>query len=153
MPHVDSTTHLDAAPDAVWAAVMRPALLMHVAAPRARFVPVDPPVLPERWAPGAYVVDVYLAGVLYAGRQTIGLSFDAAGPVRRLRDDGYGTLTGRWTHVIEVAPDPAGGTLYRDTVTINAGPLTWAVALFARRFFAHRQRRLRAAAGRGFADL
>jgi len=59
-----------------------------------------------------------------------------------IRDDGRGALVARWDHLIEIVPE-AAGTRYTDTVTIEAGWRTPFVAVFARVFYAHRQRRWR----------
>jgi hypothetical protein len=57
-------------------------------------------------------------------------------------------MIGRWDHWITVEPDGEGGTLYRDSVEIDAGFLTPLVGMFAHLFYCHRQRRWRGLADR-----
>jgi ligand-binding SRPBCC domain-containing protein len=136
------STHLAAPPEEVWALLMRPATLEHVAAPLLRFRPEGPP-LPERWQEGAWRVRLRGPLGLPLGWQEIRVSFpEAPPPMRRLRDAGRGALAHRWDHVIEIVPEGAG-TRYTDRVTVEAGWLTPAIRLFARIFYAHRQRRWR----------
>jgi hypothetical protein len=147
---VEIAAMLDTAPDRVWAEVQRPALLMHVAAPMVRFRPVDPAALPDVWGDGPHVLSMALGGVLPLGRQVIDISRPApSGAVRFLRDDGSSAQVRRWDHLISVAPE-RDGTRYVDRVEIEAGWRTPVVAAFARRFYRHRQRRLRALAAAGF---
>jgi hypothetical protein len=129
------------------ALVATPALLNHIAAPLLRFVPIDPPVLPEVWGERRYHVRVMLGGLLPLGRQWIDISRHG-GPDGgfRMRDNGSGDLARRWDHWITITPDDAGGCAYTDDVEIDAGLLTPLVWSFAKLFYAHRQRRWRALA-------
>lgn len=141
-------TRLPASPDAVWERLQSPALLKHVAAPVLTFRAIDPPVLPERWSPGRYRVAMRFLGVLPLGRQDVVISFPETHPeapsgARIVRDAGSGQLVKTWDHWIFVSPHPKGGTAYADRVEIRAGLLTPFVALFARGFYAWRQRRWR----------
>jgi len=145
-------TRLPCSPTEAWERVQRPALLEHVAAPWIRFRPVDPPRLPERWAPGTYRVAMQLLGVVPLGEQDIGVRFPESHPeappgARILRDAGSGRLGKTWDHWIFIAPHPEGGTLYVDRVEVGAGVLTPVVALFARGFYAWRQHRWRQLVG------
>lgn len=150
MTVVELTTDLAAPPDRVWDEVCRPRLLLHVARGFVSFRPVDPPAWPDRWAPGEHLVALRLWGVLPLGRQVIAITLPPAPPGERaLRDNGRSRLVRRWDHWIHVAPGPAGAR-YADRVTIEAGWLTRPVATFARAFYRHRQRRLRALAATGF---
>jgi hypothetical protein len=115
----------------------------------ASFLAVSRPVvefrgmLPVAWKPGCYRVSMYLFGFLPIGWQEIGISFPAAEPGSfRLRDDGRGPLIRRWDHNV-TARSEGSDTVYRDSIDIDAGLLTPIVWLFARLFFAHRQRRWR----------
>ncbi|KIT16509.1 hypothetical protein [Jannaschia aquimarina] len=138
------STRLGAEPDRVWEEVNSPRLLLFVAAPMIRFRPVDPPVFAERWADGPHEVEMYLFGRIPLGLQVIDISRPAAaGGKWRLRDNGRSASIPRWDHLIEVAAG-RDGTIYSDTVTIEAGWRTPLVAAFAKRFYAHRQRRWRA---------
>lgn len=147
---IELETVLEAHPDRVWSELRRPRLLFHVAAPVIRFRPRRPRIFPEIWRDGTYVAAIRLYGVLPLGPQTIVISYpEPSGGTRRLRDDGYGGVIRRWDHLMEVAPHP-DGTLYRDTVAVEAGWLTRPVAAFARFYYSHRQRRWRALVAAGF---
>jgi len=143
MPTIELTTHLKAAPEMVSTEIMRPALLLHVSAPILRFKPVEPPVLPERWSDGEYRLSMRFLGILPLGRQIVGLETQPMrGDIWSIRDNGRGTMIRNWDHWIEVSPE-GDGTRYTDRVTVEAGLLTPFIVLFARIFYAHRQRRWR----------
>ena len=155
---VELTARLDCAPEEAWRHVRTSALLDHVAAPLIVFRPSDGRPFPKLWTEGEHRAWMWLGGVLPIGWQVIGIEFPENEPGRyRLRDNGYGPLIRRWDHWIVVESDGneagGGGTLYRDTVHIDAGLLTPLVAGFARLFYGHRQRRWRALARDGFAPL
>jgi hypothetical protein len=151
---VELVTHLDCTPDEAFAQLQRSALLHHVAAPLIRFVPRGE-LFPERWKPGEYRTGMRLFGLIPLGWQAVVISHpEPAGEVRFIRDNGYGPLIARWDHWIALGPEPNGsGTRYIDHVSIDAGVFTPLVAWFARRFYAHRQRRWRALAKTGFKAL
>lgn len=147
---VELSCLLAAPADRVWEEVNRPRLLLHVARPMIRFAPIDPPRFPERWADGPHLVSMRLGGVLPLGRQVIEVSRPAPRDgARLLLDRGRSASIRRWDHLIAVAPE-GDGTRYTDRVEIDAGPRTPLVAAFARRFYAHRQRRWRRLAASGF---
>lgn len=146
---VQLETTLPASPMECEAAVMTPALLCRVAAPLIRFEPVAPGGWPQRWVPGPFKVRMKLFGLLPLGEQTIDISLPPATQGRFvLRDNGHSALIPRWDHHITI--EAAGnGTRYTDRVEIEAGwrtPFAW---LFARVFYAHRQRRWRELAAQG----
>ncbi|MGP1357187.1 SRPBCC family protein [Roseicyclus sp.] len=148
MRKISLTALLPAPPERVRALVMRPATLVHVSRPLLTFRPLPGP-FPEVWAEGEHEVAMRFLGVLPLGRQTIRIRFEARGDgAFRVRDAGGGQLARTWDHLITIAPEGTG-TRYTDEVTIEAGPLTGAVALFARLFCAHRQRRWRSLLARG----
>ncbi|APX10378.1 hypothetical protein [Tateyamaria omphalii] len=150
MHDIELSTFLDAPPDRVWDALHTPRLLSFVAHPILRFDPVEPAQLPERWVDGDYIVRMTWRGVVPLGRQVIRISHpEGAEGVRYIRDNGSSAIIRRWDHLVSVAPEGAG-TRYTDRVTIEAGVLTWAVARFARSFYAHRQRRWRQLVAHGF---
>ena len=149
MRRVVLSTYLDAPPDAVWAALQRPETLIYVSAPLIRFTPRAPAALPDRWSEQTYRVSMRLFGVLPLGTQWIRVSWPTPdGELRYVRDNGSGTLAARWDHLISIAPEGAG-TRYTDRVDVEAGVLTGVTALFARVFYAHRQRRWRALVAAG----
>lgn len=143
MPTIELTTHLEAPPEVVRAQIMRPDLLLHVSAPILRFKPIEPLALPDNWEDGEYRLSMRFLGILPLGRQIVGLETQPMrGDIWSVRDNGRGWLISRWDHWIEVSPE-GEGTRYTDRVTVEAGVLTPFVALFARIFYAHRQRRWR----------
>lgn len=150
MKTIELSTYLDANPATVREHVMRPALLDHVSAPLIRFKRLEPPELPETWEQGQYKVGMRLFGIIPIGWQVVGLELlPPRGEIWSVRDNGHGALIRTWDHVIEVSPK-GEGTHYTDRVTVDAGWLTAPVALFARIFYAHRQRRWRALVASGF---
>jgi hypothetical protein len=91
-----------------------------------------------------------LMGFLPLGWQTIRIEYPPVqGATRALRDNGFGPLIRKWDHMIEVSAD-ARGTRYTDRVTIDAGALTPLIVIFARYFYAHRQKRWRRLVAHGF---
>lgn len=129
----------------VWVRVQRSATLCYIAAPLIEFRPVDPPLLPERFDPGAYTVGMRLFGLVPLGRQVIRPVVEEERPeVGRfcLLDAGSGTLIRRWDHRIRLAAS-GNGTDYEDDLFVEAGLLTPLVWLFAWIFYRHRQQRLK----------
>lgn len=150
MKIIEISTHLDVDPDRVWIEVNKPCLLLFVARPLVRFEPIDPQGLPDRWQEKEYVFQMWLYGIIPLGRQTISISRPTKTPnLRELRDNGYSALIKRWDHVIAVEAD-GSGTRYTDRIEIDAGFFTLAVTAFARRFYAHRQRRWHKLVSSGF---
>ena len=149
---IELETRLACRPESAWRKLMEPALLVHIASPLIRFVPIDPPALPTRWAEGRYRVAMRVLGMIPIGAQWVGLELpdgpEPEGWPRRVRDDGSGDLAKRWDHWIEIAPHPEGGTRYVDRVDVEAGWLTLGVWLFAQLFYRHRQSRWRRLAER-----
>jgi hypothetical protein len=129
---IDLSTQLPCSLAEVVAQVRTPHLLRQVASPL-------------HW------VRLKLFGVLPIGRQAIVISYPQTENAQTfmLRDNGYSPLINKWDHLI-TAQEVNGGTLYRDSVTIKAGILTPFVWLFARLFYAHRQRRWATLAANGF---
>jgi hypothetical protein len=52
-------------------------------------------------------------------------------------------LISRWDHLISIQSAGEDQSIYRDTINIDAGGLTFAVWLWAGWFYRHRQRRWR----------
>lgn len=144
MKTIELTTHLDAPPDLVWQCVNTPRLLRYVAGGWLNFLPIDPPAFPARWEEREYKVALRAFGLLPLGWQIIGIERPRAGDGQNvLRDNGRSPLIRSWDHRIIVEAAPGGGTRYTDRVLIDAGALTLPIAVFAKGFFAHRQRRWR----------
>jgi hypothetical protein len=144
------TTIFPASPGRVWELLQRPETLLTISKPLMFFKPLDPPRLPEEWEEGEYKVRMWLFGFVPFGWQVMGVEFpdaDEESGVRKLRDNGYGGLIRKWDHIIEIEPVSSAEnpdekwTKYTDRVTIDAGILTPNVWLFAKLFYAHRQRR------------
>jgi len=135
-------TFLPAPIETVRVLLMQPATLVHVSAPLLRFHPLGAP-FPQRWTEGTWRVRLEGPAGLPLGWQEIRISFPQppSGGLA-IRDDGRGRLVSRWDHLIEIAPEKAG-TRYTYTIAIEAGWRTPFVAVFARVFYAHRQRRWR----------
>jgi ligand-binding SRPBCC domain-containing protein len=134
------STSLPAPAEDVWALVQRPATLLFVSRPILTFTPIHAP-LPEVWAEGDYEVAMRFLGVLPVGRQHVVIVNEpCADGVFRIRDAGHGGMAKTWDHLITIEAQ-GDRTRYTDEVMIDAGKLTRPVALFARVFYAHRQRR------------
>jgi Protein of unknown function (DUF3703) len=140
------STKINLPAEAVWAEVQTAPLLMHIAWPLMRFVPVDNQPLDAFKPGGRYLVKLRLFGILPFGTQWIVTSVhepeNGEWP-KRLRDDGHSAMIRKWDHWITILPNPDGGTDYKDEVDISAGALTPIVWAFAQLFYRHRQRRWR----------
>jgi hypothetical protein len=135
--------------------VQTPRLLLYVARPVLRFVPLESTSFPERWEQREYVVAVRLLGVVPIGKQLVNISGrDRSSEKGRfyveLRDNGRGTLMSKWDHLITIEARPEG-CRYTDRVEIQAGFLTPFVWLFAWFFYRHRQNRWRRLVANNFA--
>ena len=137
---------LPASPRAVWEAVQRVDTLVAVARPLLVFRPVPGQTLPEQWPVGVPVpMRLWAFGAVPLGRHTL-LVESADDEAMTVQTRERSPLLRRWDHRITVAPAGSGRALYADTVEVDAGPLTPAVALVARLFFRHRHRRWQALA-------
>jgi hypothetical protein len=146
---VDLSTRIDLPAETVWAEVQTAALLVHIAWPLLRFVPVGQEPIDSFKPGGRYLVKLRLFGLLPFGTQWIVTSVhesEMAEWPKRLRDNGHGTMIRRWDHWITITPAADGSTCYRDEVDISAGVLTPFIWAFAQLFYRHRQRRWRALA-------
>jgi hypothetical protein len=152
---IERTIQLPCTPQRCFAEVQTPRLLLHVASPLVRFIPVEPKSLPERWEERQYLVKVRLFGFLPFGQQWVNISgCDRSNEVGQfyveLRDNGRGSLISRWDHLITIRASE-GGCSYTDRVEVRAGALTPCVWLFAWFFYRHRQRRWQQLVTTGFA--
>lgn len=131
----------------------RPVLLQHVARPMLAFVPIDPPVFPAVWSPGAYRVELRIGGRISIGEHTLVPQELPAGSSPLVwHDAGHSDLITVWDHKIEIEAFHTM-TRYRDIVEVRAGLLTVPAWLFARAFYNHRQRRLNRLAAADFDDV
>ncbi|MEM9170876.1 MAG: hypothetical protein AAGC56_14640 [Pseudomonadota bacterium] len=150
MKTVEVSTYLDAEPAVVFEHAKRPALLQFVSRGFLRFKPLEPTAFPEVWAPGAYRVAMHWKGFLPLGWQVIGIEIPPVdGETYRLRDNGHGPNVAVWDHMVEISPEGRGAR-YVDRLRLDAGAMTPATALFARRFYTHRQKRWRLLVSRNF---
>lgn len=134
----------EAPPEEVWAKVTTPALLSQVAYPLLVFRRQDGAPLPEVWREGeALHLDLFGLGCIPLGPHTIEVAcIDAEG--REIRSHESGRMAEIWRHTITIEEAPGGRTRYTDIIDIYAGPLTGAVAAFARVFYRYRQTRWQA---------
>lgn len=141
------TTELGCSIDTAWAQLHRPALLEHIAWPLIRFTYRDPKTPPDTWQEGRYRVGMWSFGILPLGGQWVGIELPEGEAITDgravLRDNGSGTLIRTWDHWIFLEDLGNGHTRYTDRVDVEAGLLTPAIWLFARVFYAHRQRKWR----------
>ncbi len=138
---------------ALSAVVRQPGLLNYVAAPLITFQPAPGTVVGPAWEERTYWFKMRLFGVLPIGRQAVCVSMEQTDNNFHLHDAGYSPLISKWDHHITVESRHADTARYEDSVEIEAGLLTPLVWLFARLFFAHRQRRLRKLVSNDFAGL
>ena len=125
----------------------RPELLDKISAPMLIFKPINPTELDERWRLGAHRFRLLVGGRVSIGEHTIDVRQVAHDPDAVATDPlvwhdaGYSDLIRVWDHKVTLT-DFYGMTRYTDLVEIHAGPLTIPAWLFAKAFYAHRQRRL-----------
>lgn len=143
---VSRSTIIDLAPGVVWSEVQTARLLVHIAWPLVRFIPVGSEPLDHFEPGGRYQVKLRVLGILPFGTQWIVISThepESGEWPKRLRDNGFSALIKKWDHWITIAPDGKGGTRYSDDVEILAGIMTPLIWAFAQVFYWHRQRRWR----------
>ena len=146
---VELSTELPVDATKAWREVQKPELLEYVTRPILRFRFLSPPG--ARWQPGRHSAQIGLLGIIPLGRQTIGVEFPSReSDTYLLRDNGSGSVARVWDHLILIEPLGPGRCLYTDRLQVSAGVLTPFVAAFAWLLYAHRQRRWRLLASRGF---
>ncbi|EAQ28574.1 hypothetical protein NAP1_13283 [Erythrobacter sp. NAP1] len=152
---VELSTELDCTLQETWDWVRKPALLDHIAHPLIRFEYEDGFDRSAPWPEGEHRVQIYAFGKAPIGWQVIVIEYaDAPAGSFMLRDNGYSPMIKRWDHWIILKPGSSPqATHYTDRVHIEAGLLTPGVAAYAKRFYAHRQKRWRALASSDFAAL
>ena len=144
---------LDCPAGTLTSAVRQPGLLHYVAAPLIRFQPAPGTEVGVEWAERTYWFRMQLFGILPIGRQAVCVTMAQTDNRFTLHDAGHSPLISTWDHHITVEPQGDASTFYEDRVEIDAGVLTPLVWLFARLFFAHRQRRLRQLVRNDFVGL
>lgn len=142
---VDISTVLDCSAAKAWSEVQKISLLVHVARPLARLAPVGAP-LPEQWTQGLTArCRLFIFSIIPIGVHTLHIeTIDQAS--YRLQSRERDPLIARWDHLVSIKPLDESRSLYRDTIEIDAGKLTFIVWAWANWFYRHRQRRWRALA-------
>lgn len=129
--------------DMVWPRLLQVDTLRYIAWPLMGFSPMNSEPKGQ-WTEGVpYAFRLRLFGLLpFGGRHVIRIDKieKAALEVQSYESNQIVTT---WNHHIKLAPLPNGRARYTDTVRIGAGRLTPAVALWAKLFYRHRQRRWR----------
>ena len=151
-----STTLLPCPPERVWQEVQTSQLLSYVTAPLVTFQPISPPLLPDVWGKGRYLVQMKLFGVLSLGRQWIVISKQIVDTTPGqhhyvIRDSGSGDIATTWDHIITIRETENSNTHYTDRVEVKAGILTPLIWTFASIFYRYRQYRWRQLVQRNFA--
>ena len=132
-------TELAAGVDSVWDAMLRPATFLYVV--RGLF---SVPMLAGRTQPfvagESGTARLFFFHVIPGYRHTINvISVDPASHTVRTHE--HGGVVRTWNHTLRAEPIDFGRTRYSDTLEIDAGRLTPAVAFGARWIFRYRQRR------------
>ncbi|NLL91403.1 MAG: hypothetical protein GX222_03175 [Ruminococcaceae bacterium] len=135
---VIKTTLLDAEKSEVFFRLQKLKTLQYIAAPYARFIPVDKKQV--KWVEGSvFNFRFYLFGFIPLGIHTINVLYSC-------RDSGICTKEHNahipvWDHRIYLESVDGKRTRYTDEVEIEAGWKTPFVALWAKAFYSHRQRK------------
>ena len=121
----------------VFARLRELSTLQYIAAPYASFAPVDPGQ-PARWeAGGTSAYRFRLFGLIPFGTHTIHIERFDADEIRSREGNAHVPV---WNHRI-MLKDLGSRTEYTDEVEIDAGWRTFFVYLWARAFYAHRQKK------------
>jgi hypothetical protein len=142
---VDVSTVLNCPAAKAWNEVLKSSLLLHVIWPLARVVPIGAP-FPERWSEGLTVqCKSYVFGVIPIGVRT--LHFEKIDEKNyQIQSREHDPLIARWDHLVSIKPLDDNRSIYRDTIEIDAGSLTFVVVAWANWFYRYRQHRWRALA-------
>ena len=142
---VDVSTVLNCSAAKAWNEVQKSSLHRYIIWPLARVVPSGPPI-PQRWSEGlAIQCKLFIFGVIPIGIHTIHFEkIDQKNYEIQSRE--HDPLIARWDHLVSIKPLDDSRSIYRDTIDIDAGSLTFVVWAWANWFYRHRQRRWRALA-------
>jgi len=101
---------------------------------------------PERWSEGLVLrCKLFVFGVIPIGAHT--LHFEKIDHDNyELQSREHDPFIARWDHMVSVKPLDGSRSIFRDTIDIDAGSLTFVVWAWANWFYRHRQRRWRALA-------
>ena len=138
---VTVATELPADAALVWRAVRTPAAFVYVAGRMLRYPAAECTDRP--WRVGDEIAGwTFLFGFLPLSHHRLRVEA-LRDEARELQSDEGGGLVRSWRHLIRVTPLGPGRCRYVDSVEIDAGPFTPAVAGFAHVFYRYRQRRWR----------
>ena len=142
---VDVSTVLNCSAAKAWNEVQNSSLFLYVIWPMARVVPTGAP-FPERWSEGLTIqCKSFVFGVIPIGVRTLHIEkIDQKNYEIQSRE--HDPLIARWDHLVSIKPLDDSRSIYRDTIDIDAGSLTFVVWSWANWFYRHRQRRWRALA-------
>jgi len=140
---VDVSTVLNICAAKAWNEVQKSSLHRHVIWPLARLVPIGPGI-PEPWSERLTIrCRLFVFGIIPIGVHTIQFErIDQENNEMRTRE--HNPVVPRWDHVVSIKPLDDSRSIYRDTIDIDAGSLTFFVWAWANWFYRHRQRRWRA---------
>lgn len=129
--------------ETAWKHLLKPDLLVFIASPLQKFVPLQPNSFPEQWKEGIYKVRLLAFGFIPFGNHSIVIEFpiENNSEIKQLKDNGYGEIIKKWEHLIELKTTENNQTIYTDTVNIRAGLLTPFIWLYAVIFYTWRQMR------------
>lgn len=131
---------LPAGIDAVWEKLQSLEALQYVASPYASFEPEDS-AAPLIWRRGeTYRLAFRLFTIIPLGIHTIKIVRLDPG-AREICSHENNRFVPVWNHRIQLTSAADGKTFYTDEVTIDAGLMTPLVYLWAKCFYAHRQRK------------
>jgi len=121
---VDVSTVLNCSAAKAWNEVQKSSLHRHVIRPLARLVPVGAP-LPERWSEGHTIqCKLFVFGVIPIGVRT--LHFEKIDQKNyEIQSREHDPLIARWDHLVSIEPLADAQSIYRDTIDIDAGSLTY----------------------------
>jgi len=143
---IEVSTELEAEAERVWSAMQHPTTFRYV----CRGL-IGIPALAGRSDPFRVGEEgtgwLFLFHVIPMSRHTILLA-EVDGDTRTMRSREHGGVLRAWNHTLHVEPLGDGRSRYTDTVEIDAGPLTTAVARLAVGIFRYRQARWRRLARR-----
>ncbi len=135
------TTHLQAGKSEIFQKLLKLETLQYIAAPYAKFIPVggDQDIM---WKEGStFSFRFYLFGIIPFGIHTIRVL--TSGEESGISTEEFNKHIPVWNHRIYLEAVDRDVTRYTDVVEIGAGWKTSFVALWAKAFYTHRQRKWR----------
>jgi len=149
------TIILNAPIQTVWHYLLKPELLIFIAKPLQRFIPIEPKEFPKTWQAGTYKTKLVTLGFIPFGQHSIVIEIPPGNSdkTKKLRDNGHGEIITQWNHLIELNAMADHKTIYTDTVDIKAGLLTPFIWLYAAIFYTWRQRQWRFLVSNNFSAL